>query len=72
VRKPASAGFLVFAGRFKPTFFVVSGLAPRWVAQQPQKQPLKFAWRTAFVLTGAASQPNAGQARSPQKARARH
>ncbi len=45
---------------------VASGLAPRWAAQQPKNLPQRRFWYTAFCLTGAASQPNAGQARSPQ------
>ena len=45
---------------------VASGLAPRWAAQQPHNLPQGRFWYTAFCLTGAASRPNAGQARSPQ------
>ncbi|OIN46105.1 hypothetical protein BLL37_14620 [Pseudomonas azotoformans] len=45
---------------------VVSGLAPRWAAQQPQNQTLRSTWHTAPIIDGAAAQPNAGQARSPQ------
>ncbi len=49
---------------------VANGLAPRWAAKQPQTSRRSTVWRTAFCLIGAAAQPNAGQARSPQKARA--
>jgi len=45
---------------------VVSGLAPRWAAKRPQKQP-RSCLAHCSALVGAASQPSAGQARSPQK-----
>src|SRR5471032_1524235 len=47
---------------------VASGLAPRWVAQQPQKTADAVSLEQLGVLYGAAAQPNAGQARSPQQA----
>ncbi len=47
--------------------FVVSGLAPRWVAKPPQIQTPQFQLKVCTVSNGAASPPSAGQARSPQK-----
>ncbi|EZP67805.1 hypothetical protein BW43_01413 [Pseudomonas sp. RIT357] len=47
--------------------FVVSGLAPRWVAEPPQIQTPQFQLKVCTVSNGAASPPSAGQARSPQK-----
>jgi len=47
---------------------VVSGLAPRWAAKRPQSRSLCSIRQTAVPDFGAASQPSAGQARSPQKA----
>ena len=47
---------------------VVSGLAPRWAAKQPLSLLAMSVRFIALNLTGAASPPNAGQARSPQKA----
>ena len=47
--------------------FVVSGLAPRWVAEPPQIQTPQFQLKVCTVSNGAASPPSAGQARSPQQ-----
>jgi hypothetical protein len=57
----------------QPTFcderssLVVSGLAPRWAAQQPQSSRMRCVRNYSVDGFGAATQPNAGQARSPQK-----
>jgi hypothetical protein len=48
---------------------VVSGLAPRWAAQQPQSSRMRCVRNYSVDGFGAATQPNAGQARSPQEAR---
>ena len=69
--KPPLINPLPMAGQFVVAsgVIVVSGLAPRWAAKQPQSastQWIRYSSPTGF---GAASPPNAGQARSPQKAR---
>ena len=48
---------------------VASGLAPRWAAQQPQSIGMRSIRHSSAAGSGAAAQPNAGQARSPQQAR---
>jgi hypothetical protein len=53
-------------GKFRP--LVVSGLAPRWVASRPLSLLAMSVRFIALSLNGAASPPNAGQARSPQQA----
>jgi len=46
---------------------VVSGLAPRWAAKQPQERRTRCIRHSVGAGFGAASQPGAGQARSPQQ-----
>ena len=46
---------------------VVSRLALRWAAKQPHSRHCVFIGHTEGLGLGAASQPSAGQARSPQK-----
>jgi len=64
--------------RPQPTFcserssLVVSGLAPRWAAQQPQSSRMRCVRNYSGNGFGAATQPNAGQARSPQRMTACH
>jgi len=48
---------------------VASGLAPRWAAKQPQSIGMRSIRHSSAAGSGAAAQPNAGQARSPQQAR---
>ncbi|RAH00067.1 hypothetical protein DJ480_24330 [Pseudomonas sp. Leaf98] len=46
---------------------MASRLALRWAAQQPPAQAARSFRQTSLAGFGAASQPNAGQACSPQK-----
>ncbi|GEM_PF-4060754 len=45
---------------------VVSRLALRWAAKRPHSRQCGFIWHTEALDLGAASQPSAGQACSPQ------
>ncbi len=47
---------------------VERGLAPRWVAKPPQNLLARCVWGSWGGFVGAAAQPSAGQARSPQRA----